>query len=200
MTQEETVKKLEQFAIKNNILFYSCFDEKHKLPELARRYIATRYVIYDLSKIHKGLYFLFYDSGTGGTYRSSGWGNTYCGLFKEIDNFNSNVTIKERHWLDNLNFQKRYLTNNRELDKTLSIFTDSKKNNHAIVREKKLNQLKGLMKTISPLKVETEVESWNIIPALDQKTLISLRVNRWLTDSSKIKWFLENGCNYLLEE
>lgn len=200
MTQEKIVKKLEQFAIQKNIPFYSCFDEKYKIPKLARRYIAARYVIYDLNKINKGLYFIFYDSSTGGTYKSSGWGNTYCGLFKEIENFNFNVTIRERQWLDKLSFQKRYLTHNRDLDETLSIYTDSKKNNHAFHCEKKLHQLKGMMKIINPIQVETEVEAWNIVPALDKKTLISLTLNQWLTDGSKIEWFIANGCKYLLEE
>ena len=201
MTQEEfDVKKLEQFALQNNIPFYSCFNKQHSLPKLARRYIAARYVIYDLSKVSKGLYFLFYCSSTGGTRKSSGWGDTYCGLFKEIENFDYNVTIRERQWLDKLSFQKRYLTGNRNLDEGLSIFVDSKRINHAILREKNLRQFTSLMKRINPLKVETEIEAWNIIPELDQKTIISLRLNHWLTDSSKINWFIANGSKYLLEE
>lgn len=57
MEQEEMVKRLEQFASQNNIPFYSCFNRQHKLPKLARRYIAARYVIYDLSKIQEGALF-----------------------------------------------------------------------------------------------------------------------------------------------
>ncbi len=116
MEQEEMVKRLEQFASQNNIPFYSCFNRQHKLPKLARRYIAARYVIYDLSKIQEGLYFLFYDSSTGGTHRSSGWGDTYCGLFKKMEGFNANVIIKERYWLNSLSFKKRHLSGHHDID------------------------------------------------------------------------------------
>jgi len=200
MTQEEIIKKLEQFATQKNVPFYSCSEKKYNIPNRARRYIASRYVIYDLSKVENGLYFIFYDSSTGGTYRSSAWGDTFCGLFKEIENFNFNVTIQKRHWLDKLSFQKRYLTGNRHLDKTITIHTDSKKIDHAFHSEKKVHQFNSLMKTINPIKVETEVEAWNIVPALDHKTLISLTLNHWLTDFSKIERFIVNGCKYLLEK
>ena len=200
MTQKEQIKVLEQFAKQKNIPFYSCSQKKYNVPNVALRYIASRYVIYDLSKIYKGLYFIFYDSSTGGTYNSSGWGDTYCGLFMEITDFNYNVTIKERQWFDKFSFQKRYLTGNANLDKRISIHTDSRKIDHTFFRERKVHYLNDMMKKINPLKVETEVDSWNIIPELDHKTLISLTLNRWITDSSKIKWFIINGCKYLLEE
>ena len=201
MTQEEIdVKKLEQFAIKNKIPFYSCFNKQHSLPKIARRYIAARYVIYDLSHIQDGLYFLFYSSSTGGTHRSSGWGDTYCGLFRTINDFSANVTIKERHWLDKLNFQKRVLTGNRHLDESLSIFTDTANIDHDFLRTEKFRQLKSIMKTFNPIKVETEVDAWQIIPALDKKTIISLRMNRWLTDHYKIDQFILKGSKYLMEE
>ena len=41
MTQEEIVENLEQFAIQKNIPFYSCFNQKFNIPNLARRYIGT---------------------------------------------------------------------------------------------------------------------------------------------------------------
>jgi len=200
MEQEEMVKKLEHFAKQNRIPFYSCFNHEHKLPKLARRYIAARYVIYDLSKLHEGLYFLFYDSSTGGNHQHSGWGDTFCGLFKEIDSFNANVTIKERHWLDKLSFKNRHVTGNHHLDNSLSIYADKKLDNHDFLTVKKLRHFMDMKKKLSPIKVETEVDAWNIIPELDQKTLLSISVNHWLTDSSKIRWFITNGSKYLLDE
>ena len=84
MSQEFEIKKAEEFAIFKKIPFYSCSKDEYNLPKLAYRYIASRYVIYDLSMIYKGLYFIFYDSSTV-SYRS--WGSTFCGLFMEIQDF-----------------------------------------------------------------------------------------------------------------
>jgi len=200
MEQEEMVKRLEQFASQNRIPFYSCFNKQHKLPNLARRYIAARYVIYDLSKIQEGLYFLFYDSSTGGAHGRSGWGDTYCGLFKELEGLNVNVAIKERHWLDGLSFKKRYISGHHDIDSRLSILSDSKLSEHNFLSVKKLRHFLNMKTSMPSLRVETEVEAWNIIPELDQKTLLSIRVSHWLMDSSKINWFIANACKYMLDE
>jgi len=200
MEQEEMVKKLEQFASRNRIPFYSCFNKQRKLPNLARRYIAARYVIYDLNQIQEGLYFLFYDSSTGGAHGRSGWGDTFCGLYSEIEGFNANVIIKERLWLDGLSFKKRHFSGKHDIDKRLSILSDSKLSKHDFLSVKKLRHFMDMKTSMPALRVETEVEAWNIIPELDQKTLLSIRVSHWLIDSSKIKWFIENACKYLLDE
>ncbi|MCU4176117.1 hypothetical protein [Carboxylicivirga sp. N1Y90] len=200
MTQEEIIKKLEQIAKQKDVPFYSSSEVKYKIPNLARRYIAARYVIYDLRMVENGLYFIFYDSSTGGTYRSSAWGETFCGLFMAIDDFNSNVTIKKRQWIDRLSVRRRYLTGNRLLDQAITIHSDSKSINQNFLKEKKIEFLNKMMRKINPIKVETEVDSWNIVPELDHKTVISISVNRWLTSSNQIEWFVVNACKYLLEE
>ena len=199
MTQREIYKTLEQFAQQRHITFYSSSEKKFNIPNRARRYIASRYVIYDLCKIAEGLYFIFYDSSTGGTYNSGPWGVTYCGLFKEIKDFDYNVIIKERQWPDTLSMSKRIKTGNKLLDESISILSDSRKIDHNFHSEKKVHELHRLMHQLNPLKVETEVEAWNIVPDLDHKTLISVTLNYWLFDHSKLKEFIEKSCRYLLE-
>lgn len=196
MSQEFEIKKAEEFAILKKIPFYSCSKDEYNLPKLAYRYIASRYVIYDLSMIYKGLYFIFYDSSTV-SYRS--WGSTFCGLFMEIQDFDFNITISERVWIDKFSFRKRLLTGDRVLDNLITINTNLNQCNHPFLSEKKLHQLTQLIEHLKTFQMEVEVNAWNIVPELEYKTIISLTVNRWLTNFNDIHFIITEGSKYFFE-
>lgn len=116
-----------------------------------------------------------------------------------MEGFNADVIIKERYWLDSLSFKKRHLSGHHDIDSRLSIHSDSKLSKYDFLSVKKLHHFLDMKTSMPALRMEIELEAWNIIPELDQKTLLSIRVSHWLTDSSKIKWFIANGCKYLLD-
>ncbi len=196
MSQEFEIKKAEEFAIFKKIPFYSCSKDEYNLPKLAYRYIASRYVIYDLSMIYKGLYFIFYDSSTV-SFRS--WGSTYCGLFMEIKDIYDNVTIKDKVWYDQFSFRNRVLTGDHLLDHLITINTNLDLYNHPFLSEKKLYQLTQLIEHLKPFQMDVEVNAWNIVPELEYKTIISLTVNRWLTNFNDIHFLITEGSKYFFE-
>ncbi|MDA3910659.1 MAG: hypothetical protein PF448_04790 [Bacteroidales bacterium] len=200
MTQEAIIKSLEQFAVQRNLPFFSSSEKQYNIPNRPIRYVASRYVIYDLSKVHQGLYFIFHDPSTGGTYANSGWGSAYCGIYKTIDDFSfDSFTIRARERMDKFSFKRRYQTGDPYLDKKLSIYTKARRIDLTFHSEKKMYQLLQIMQTLPTLQVKTEVDAWNIVPALDHQNLISLKVNNWLVDYAVIEKFILNACEYLLK-
>jgi hypothetical protein len=199
MTQEAIIKQLEQFAVQRNIPFYSSSEKQYNLPKRPIRYVSSRYVIFDLGMVHQGLYFIFHDPSTGGSYTNSGWGSPYCGLYKTIDDFPFNLTIKARERMDKFSFKRRYITGYPYLDKKLSIYTKVISVNQPFSSEKKLHQLLQIMQTLPTLQVITEVGAWNIIPALDHQNLISLKMNNWVSNYATLEKFILSGCDYLIK-
>lgn len=197
MSQEEDIQRIEAFALLKKIPFFSCSKKEYNLPKLANRYIASRYVIFDLSMIYPCLYFIFYDSSTGSSYRC--WGNTFCGLFMEIKDIDANITITERDWTDIFSLKERVLTGDPLIDNQITINTNHNPNNHILLSEFKLRQLTQLMEVLKPFQMEVEVNAWNIVPELEQKTVVSLTVNRWLTNEEDIHFLITEGSKYFFE-
>ncbi len=193
MNQEEKLQTLENFARKKGMSFYSCSEKKYNIPNLNQRFRASRYVIFDLQSEIEGLYFIFYDSSTG--YRGSY--SIYCGLFKEISDFKSNVQIVRRDWLDKLSFKKRYLSGDRYLDNNITIYAKPSNIDSSILSRDKLNEFVSLSNSIKPLCLETKLESMNIVPYLDGKNLISLTTSYWELDEQKLQGFINIGSDFL---
>lgn len=85
------------------------------------------------------------------------------------------------------------------LDNLLTINTNLNQCNHLFLTEKKILQLTHLMNVLKPLQMEVEVNAWNIVPELEQKTIISLKLNRWLTNEEDIHFLISEGSKYFFE-
>lgn len=189
MKESSEFEILKVFAKSKGIPYYTSSERKDNIFVSSERYMSTKYVVFDLDKYSFGVFFIFYDSYSSKIAMTT----TYCGLFKEIPDCSDNIKIVRRDWFDALSFKKRYISGNKYTDRNVTIFSEYNRVNPSLLKDKTIRGFVELSDLIKPVNMEIEMEANSLVNKLNEKNLLSIKLNRWLLDTTELELFISKG-------
>lgn len=184
--EKTSIEILEEFANVRGIKCSSSSNNVNFSLNPSDRFMNTKYVVFELEKNTNELYFVFFDSFSPKAYAS----NTYCGIFKKVQDCKSEIKISKRYWFD---FRRRVKTNDSYIDKNVTIISDDDKIDRNIVNSKVIGEFLEMNKVFESIELITVSKSESNIPELNGNNFIAIKLNSWILDSKKLELFIEKG-------
>lgn len=188
------IQKIQAFAKERSLPLVENYKEAKMAVVGTAKIPMQERVLY--LKIHRHgipFYLLFFDSLGNSTSNDS----LYCSLLTEAKAPLRNAKIIRRDWFDALSFKKRQKTGNDKIDKAISIFGDSvpQINIHwdAVQSYLSMNTVLG------PMQVETIEKADKLIPDLEGKSIVSIKIFEWKVETEDLSVLINDGVALLNE-
>ncbi|RLD45505.1 MAG: hypothetical protein DRI89_00745 [Bacteroidetes bacterium] len=193
MKEKSSIEILEDFAKRKEIRFYTNSSVKNNFLSPSKRFSSVKFIVFDLGKVSKNLFFIFYDSFATKAQTSK----TYSGLFMRTLKCKDKIKIMKRDWFDVISFKKRLKTGDPFIDKHLTIFSESDVVNTTLIHSKNMREFIQITEKIMPLELMTFQSSMSIVPELHGNDFIALRTNTWILDEKLLEYFMAKGSELL---
>ena len=187
--EKSSIEILTEYAKKHNLKYWSNIHSTKGIIQHRGSLISIKFFVLEYINNSSSSYFGAFDSG-----RSS----VYSGLFENYSKQKVHeLKVSPKFWIDRFSFQSKRKTGISELDKKLSINCESNKIVKDVVSPKVGMEFLKLSKSIAPIELIVDNNYLEYIPNLDWTSIVGIRTNRWITEETELRLFLEEGSKLL---
>ncbi len=187
--EKSSIEILTEFAKKNDLKYWSNIHATKGLIQHRGSLINIKYFVLEYINHSSSYYFGAFDSGHS---------SVYSGLFENYSKKKVHeLKVSPKFWFDSLSFKSKRKTGISELDKKLSINCESDKMVKDVVSPKIGMEFLKLSRRIAPIELIVDDNYLEFIPNLDWISIVGIRTNRWITEKTELRQFLEEGSKLL---